>query len=71
MNSIKENATLRLIGRAAIAGLMAGLAAWQASGGGTTEDVLYGALGAAVLAAAEVFTPLNVLVGLFKKPAAQ
>jgi hypothetical protein len=61
-----KNPTVRLAGRALVAALGAGFALEQAAGWSSSQDVLK-ALGVGMfLAFAEVFTPLNKLVGLFK-----
>jgi len=52
---------VRLLVRAAVAGLAAGLAAWQLS-----PDYAIGAVVAGVLACLEVFTPVNPTVGVGK-----
>jgi hypothetical protein len=52
----KDPALQRLVGRAIVAGLLAGITAWQASDG--TTGALSGVIVAAVMAGVQVFTPL-------------
>lgn len=54
----------RLISRAIVVGLTAGLSTYAASDG--SNGAIVGALTAGVLAAAELVTPLNPVVGAFK-----
>jgi len=65
--SIFDNATIRLFGRAVVAGAIAAGAALLAGQGGVEKPALYAAAGAFAHAFIEVFTPLNSLVGAFKK----
>ena len=58
-----NNPTVRLALRALLAGLTAAGASYQSSG---TTIAWHGILVAGALAFAEVFTPLNALVGAFK-----
>jgi hypothetical protein len=53
---LKNPAVRRLVGRALTAGVLAGIAAWQASDG--TAGALSGVVVAAAMAAIQVFTPL-------------
>lgn len=62
LSKIKDGATLRLFGRAALAGLAGGITDWLSG-----DVAVAGIVTAAILAAGEVFTPLNPFVGLFKK----
>lgn len=61
-----KSAKLRLAGRALIAGLVAFGVSLQASNS-YTREALIGAATAGALAFVEVFTPLNPVVGFFKK----
>ena len=63
MKSIFANATVRLAARAIVAGAIAAISSYQASGGTIAWHALAVAGG---LAFCEVFTPLNALVGVFK-----
>ena len=65
MTKLFRNPYVRLAGRALVAGLAAVLVVFQSSS--DWQTVWKGALVAGVLAFCEVFTPLNSLVGLFKK----
>ncbi len=62
MKQYLSNPTVRLAGRAVVAGVAAALASYHQSGG---VILWHGLLVAFVLAFAEVFTPLNQLVGAF------
>lgn len=66
MTDLFANPTVRLIGRAILAGVLAFAAQVQASDN-TSGAVLRSAIVAGVLAIVEFFTPLNALVG-FGKP---
>lgn len=66
MKKLLANPKVRLAGRAAVAGGLAALALWHSSGGTIAWKSLAVAAG---LAFCEVFTPLNAVVGVFKKPA--
>lgn len=68
--SIFKNKYIRLAGRAALSGLLAGGAVVYASNGNVDKTVLLAAAAAAVHAFGEVFTPLNPVVGAFKKDSA-
>ena len=65
--SIFSNPTVRLAGRAIVAGLLVFGTTIQAGGFALDHAALYAAAGAAISAALEVFTPLNAIVGVFKK----
>lgn len=67
MSKVFQNAYVRLAGRAVLAGGAAALTQLH-SGSGTLAWKAAAVAGA--LAFAEVFTPLNSLIGVFKKPAA-
>ena len=67
MPKLFANPYVRLVGRALVAGLLAGAATWQNSAGWTV--VWHSAAAAGLMVLAEVFTPLNALVGLFAKKA--
>lgn len=63
MTKLLSNPTVRLIGRAIIAGIAGAVVSYRSSGG----VIVWHALAVAfVLAFAEIFTPLNALVGVFK-----
>ena len=64
--SIFKNPYVRLAGRAVVAGLAAGVVAY---GNHQSDQRLawQAAIVAAVLAATEILTPLNQIVGLFKQ----
>lgn len=64
MTRLLANPYVRLGLRAAVAGAIAAVSVYQASGGTVAWHAL---AGAAALAFCEVFTPLNALVGVFKK----
>ena len=64
--SIFRNPYVRLVGRAVVAGLIAGAASYQNYGGGTVAWHAVAAAGA--MAFLEVCTPLNALVGLLRPP---
>lgn len=65
MKKLFANPTVRLAGRALIAGAMAAAVSYKSSGGAIAWHALAVAF---VLAFAEIFTPLNSLVGVFKGP---
>lgn len=59
-----NNPYVRLVGRAIVAGLLAAAASYQSYGSGT---IAWHAIAAAgIMAALEVVTPLNALVGISK-----
>ena len=62
-----SNAYVRLLGRAVLSGALAAGAVVYASNGNVDKTVLLAAAAAGVHALAEVFTPLNAVVGAFKK----
>lgn len=62
-----SNPWVRLAGRAAVAGAVSALAQIHTASDGTLT--WHAAVVAGALAFCEVFTPLNQLVGLFKKQA--
>lgn len=64
MKKLLGNPTVRLAGRALVAGLIAAVTLYHSSAGAVAWNALAVAAG---LAFCEVFTPLNQLVGLFKK----
>lgn len=67
LRKLFRDPTVRLAGRALVAGVTAGIVYYRhASAGSFTW---HAAIVAGVLAAAELFTPLNSLVGLFKQKA--
>ena len=68
MTGLLKSPAARLLLRAVLAGLAAGIAALNTSGE-IDQSVLSGAATAAGLAFCEAFTPLNGLVGLFKQRA--
>lgn len=65
--SIFKNPTVRLLGRAIVSGLLVFGATIQANGYSFEKPALYAAAAAAIHAFLEVFTPLNAVVGAFKK----
>jgi hypothetical protein len=65
MKQYLSNPNVRLAGRAVVAGVAAALASYHQSGG---VILWHGLLVAFVLAFAEVFTPLNAIVGAFTQP---
>lgn len=67
MKRLFANPYVRLAGRAILAGGIAAATSYQADG----ETIVWRSLVVAFgLAFCEVFTPLNAVVGVFKKPAA-
>lgn len=68
MKKALANPTVRLAGRAAVAGLIAAATLYHSSGGTIAWKALAVAGG---LAFCEIFTPLNSIVGVFKGPAAK
>lgn len=54
--NFKDPAFQRLVGRALVAGILAGLATYQASDG--TSGAISGVITAALMAGIQVFTPL-------------
>jgi hypothetical protein len=52
----KDPALQRLVGRAVVAGILAGITAWQASDG--TNGAISAVVVAALMAGIQVFTPL-------------
>lgn len=68
MSKLLANPYARLAGRALLAGLVTALTQIQTSSDATVA--WKAAVVAGALAAAEAFTPLNAIVGVFKKPAA-
>ena len=66
MSGLLKNPWVRLAGRALVAGLTAALLLLRSSS--DWQTAWKAALVAGVLAFCEVFTPLNQLVGVFKKP---
>ena len=60
----------RLVGRALVAGVTAGVVYYRAHAT-TGSSTWHAAIVAGVLAAAELFTPLNPIVGLFKTGASK
>lgn len=66
MNKLFANPTVRLALRAILAGGVAAAASYKSAGGAIVWHALAVAF---VLAFAEVFTPLNAIVGVFKTPA--
>ena len=67
MKHLFANATVRLAGRAIVAGAIAALTLYHSSGGTIAWKSLAVASG---LAFCEIFTPLNSIVGVFKGPTA-
>ncbi len=67
MTKYFANPVVRLAGRAIIAGIAVGFTALQAADDPFSSAALYAAGGAAFLAAVEVFTPLNGIVGWLKQ----
>lgn len=65
MNSLLSNPWVRLAGRALVAGVISGATAYNSSSTGSIA--WHAAAVAGGLAFCEVFTPLNALVGVFKK----
>ena len=65
MKQLLANPTVRLAGRALVAGGIAALTLYKQSGGAIAWKSLAVAAG---LAFAEYFTPLNAIVGIFKAP---
>lgn len=63
MKNLLKNPTIRLAGRALVAGGIAAVTLYQQNGGSIAWKALAVAAG---LAFCEVFTPLNALVGPFK-----
>lgn len=63
MRELLDDPKARLAARAAVAAGVAAYAVWQTGNHGYQALIVAGAL-----AFCEVFTPLNSLVGLFKKP---
>ena len=59
------NPYVRLIGRAIVAGLLAAAVSYQQYGSGTI--VWHAVAAAGIMAALEVLTPLNSIVGISKK----
>lgn len=59
-----HNAWVRLVGRAVIAGALVFFTQLSAADEPFSQSVLLGAAGAAVLAAVEILTPLNKLIGV-------
>lgn len=70
MKQLFANPTIRLAGRALVAGLISALISLQHSSTGNGTVAWHAAIVAGGLAFAEVFTPLNALVGVFKKKTA-
>lgn len=66
MTKYLSNPWVRLAGRATVAAAVAAVSVYQAAGGTIAWHAI---AGAAALAFCEVFTPLNALVGVFKKTA--
>ena len=64
MKKLLASPWARLAGRAAVAGIAAGVIFYRSSAGGPAAEK--GAIVAGVLAFCEMFTPLNALVGVFK-----
>lgn len=70
MKELMKNAYVRLAGRAIAAGIMTAIVMVQATEPG--DSIAWRSIAVAGgLAALEVFTPLNKLVGLFKAPIAE
>ena len=65
LRNLLANPKARLAGRAIVAGVASFVALYRTSNGDSAA--LKAAAVAGVLAAVEVFTPLNALVGIFKQ----
>lgn len=65
MKKLLSNPTVRLAGRALVAAVLTAVVDYQSAGGATVawQSVAVGS----GLAFCEIFTPLNPLVGVFKK----
>jgi hypothetical protein len=66
MKKLLANPNVRLVGRAISAGALAAAASYKSGGGTIAWHALAVTFG---LAALEVLTPLNAIVGLGKQPA--